>query len=436
MVFHRCGPRRQVVSVVVEMQVPVTSDIGASLQASGPDRLLGVVSGWAFLLLLPGFFLYHTAIARGLIPPFLGGLSGTVGAALAPILLGLYIWSRPRVSLTGVLFWVIMALNATVALSHFLVGPLANDSELFLWSAVGVAVSVTFFFIGNRLPLNHKGFLNACLVGLFLMVAITIFLSEDHAFYTVRTSGLAELEDVSSHQGFANSIAIVGVVLIAAYSAKTAVRLAVLGVALIGVFLSGARTELVLLVVSCVFMFLLEGIAKRRLILRVGLSGVVLAGVVASLIALETTTTNRMFGLIYMSDDESARMRGVFSAEAWETISENPLLGDYMAYAQGVAGGVGNYAHNLLSAWVNLGLPGFLLYCATLSGMLVFILRGVLEGLHGNLSLWRLSALLAAYVVVGMMFSKAYMWPMFGLACGVVDRWTCGHCDRSAVSGA
>lgn len=74
------------------------------IQWSAADRMLGVFAGSAFLLLLPGFFLYHTAIARGLIPPFLGGLYGTAGAALAPILLGLYLWSRPRVSRIGRLF--------------------------------------------------------------------------------------------------------------------------------------------------------------------------------------------------------------------------------------------------------------------------------------------------------------------------------------------
>lgn len=381
------------------------------IQWSAADRMLGVFAGSAFLLLLPGFFLYHTAIARGLIPPFLGGLYGTAGAALAPILLGLYLWSRPRVSRIGLLFWVIMGLNAIVALSHFLVGPFADDSEVFLWSAVGVAVTITFFVIGNRLPLGHGGFLNACLVGLLFMVAITLFLSEERAFYTVRTAGLAEAEDVSSHQGFANAIAITGLVLIAAYSRKALVSLAILGVGLVGVFLSGARTELVLLVVSSIFMFVFEGYRQGKFIVRAIVSAILIAAVVAAFMVLEGTATNRMFGLLYMGDDESAQMREVLSAEAWETICSRPLLGDYMAYAQGVAGSVGSYAHNLLSAWVNLGLPGFLLYCATLIGMLVYVARGALVGHSGDLALWRLSALLVVYVVVGMTFAKAYMWP-------------------------
>jgi hypothetical protein len=398
------------------------------------NRIMALVAGSVFLLLLPGFFLYHTAIARGLIPAFLGGLSGTVGAALAPILLALYLWTNPLISRVGLLFWVIMGLTGVVTVGHFLVGRFADDSEVFLWASVAAALSITLFVIGNKLPLESQTFLNLCLAGLALMVATSFLFSEDSAFYTVRTSGLAEAEDVSTHQGFAHSIAVVSIVLIAGYSPNWLVQLAILSAALAGVFLSGARTELILLLISSVLMFVSQGIARRQFINRVILSSLLIATAFFAFISLEEVASNRMLGLLDLGEDQSVRMRSVLNAEAWETIKANPFFGDYMVYAQGVAGGVGSYAHNLLSAWVNLGLVGFLLYCTTLGAMLVVVVRGATIDCGGDRSWWRLSTLMAVYVVVGMIFSKVYVWPMFGFACGVVDRWLRVSVQHTATS--
>jgi O-antigen ligase len=50
------------------------------------------------------------------------------------------------------------------------------------------------------------------------------------------------------------------------------------------------------------------------------------------------------------------------------TVTSNPVLGDYGSYP------VGEYAHNLFSVWVDLGLLGFLLFSTLLLVPLVHLL--------------------------------------------------------------
>lgn len=51
-------------------------------------------------------------------------------------------------------------------------------------------------------------------------------------------------------------------------------------------------------------------------------------------------------------------LRKYFTANALHSIYENPIMGDYGSYLAKT--GVGTESHNLLSAWVDLGMFGFL----------------------------------------------------------------------------
>ena len=63
---------------------------------------------------------------------------------------------------------------------------------------------------------------------------------------------------------------------------------------------------------------------------------------------------NRILELLDLSHSTSANKRHHLTMHAVQTIKAHPFLGDYASYAPGY------YSHNILSAWVDLGLFGFI----------------------------------------------------------------------------
>jgi O-antigen ligase len=69
---------------------------------------------------------------------------------------------------------------------------------------------------------------------------------------------------------------------------------------------------------------------------------------------------NRTLQLLDLSHSSSGVARQRLASAAWRTISENPIFGDFASYPDG------DYAHNILCAWVDFGLFGFVFFAALL----------------------------------------------------------------------
>ena len=63
---------------------------------------------------------------------------------------------------------------------------------------------------------------------------------------------------------------------------------------------------------------------------------------------------------VAIQEDASFIERSVFNRYGLSLIADNPLVGAYGMYVH--LNGGGSYPHNLLSAWVNLGILGFAFY--------------------------------------------------------------------------
>lgn len=68
----------------------------------------------------------------------------------------------------------------------------------------------------------------------------------------------------------------------------------------------------------------------------------------------------RILELLDLSHSTSANKRYYLSMYALQTIAQHPVLGHYASYAPGY------YSHNILSAWVDLGIFGFMYLIALL----------------------------------------------------------------------
>jgi O-antigen ligase len=128
-------------------------------------------------------------------------------------------------------------------------------------------------------------------------------------------------------------------------------------------FLIGARSE----IVGAVILFgVLEIVASRRpmhvallVVVSIVLSAIVVLGELDTL--FQFFPDNRFLALLLEgSGDASSAERALFQELAWRAVLDSPILGDYGHYEREVSAGA--YAHNWLSAWVDLGLVGLLLF--------------------------------------------------------------------------
>lgn len=388
------------------------------------SRWQSLIAASAFIALFPGFFLYHTVLGFGIIPPVLGGFFGPVAVAVFPLILLIFFWNIGRYkknwSRIEVAFLALMGYSTIIALVNFADGRSAfGNTEMLTWSISGVLFNLVAYLLARTIPIESKGFrkiIYFSLIGMFLIALLNV--GESGIFYIKEQS--ANEDAVATYQGFARSIAVVAMLTISMVRRKLLFLFsAFLGV--VALFLSGARTELVCFIISAAiilltrFNFMKSALASALLIAL----AFVIVGLLSASSYEKFVANNRNLELLDLSNSTSAEARLELGGDALRTIAENPIFGDYASYLS--SGGVGSYAHNLLSAWVNLGVVGFFLYVAIFFGVLTRLF-GTRNRLKSENVSWGVATAVFAFTFVAMLFGKEYTFMLFGLMIGFYGR--------------
>ena len=322
-------------------------------------RALAVISAVGFVALFPYFFMYHFAISRGVIPPFMGGAFGIltvliVLAAIIPYALVQHRFSRPALMVSVpfhllvlyVLFWV--GVNNLAPQNEFILGE-ATAQLLTLvvsWTAL--------FVLGVFTPESDRTFRTA-LLGLWGLMVIIILTTFDR--HTLAVDLSRGDEEIATYKELARSVMYVGLFL-ALVLKNRMYRLGLIAATIIALFFVGARSELLGFAGACM---LTEALTVRR-----SLAGQILLGlVVLAMVGLvadnfDLLSTSRQSTLLDVTSDQSWHEREQALSYAISQIRDEPIMGVYGGHL--LIGQAGFYAHNALSAWVSLGLVGFLLY--------------------------------------------------------------------------
>ena len=163
---------------------------------------------------------------------------------------------------------------------------------------------------------------------------------------------------LSTYQGLARSY-LVNCLCVVAYTRNLPSRAFLYVVGAISLFLNTARSEFVALLFAIPFIEFY--FARHKTVFAIVLA------LIASLIAMDLDhllsmmPDNRIMELLDLSHSTSAIARRHLAELAMRTISTYPIFGDYASYAPG------HYAHNIMSAWVDLGLFGFIYLVALLA---------------------------------------------------------------------
>lgn len=317
---------------------------------NNPLLRYGVVG---FVLLFPAHFLYHVALALTLIPPFLGGFINEMTIFLAAYVVWAYSkqlsnWTS-AVTAIDLAFLLFVLYFLLVVAINFVLDSDPSVIELHLASIAQLVVVFLIFRVANFDDTTTKKTLVFLLA---VMIVLTFALSVDGVFLIDNRD--TDLKERTTYQGFARSIFFAILVTTPFLSSKHLRRLIFLaGIA--SLFLIGSRAELLAAFLAAALIEIL--FSDRR-----GITGIVIIVFLAFATLLFDSISsrfaeNRIWSLLYFGEDGSYIQRAGQISFALDSIADSPIFGDYGSYV--TLGNRGNYAHNILSAWVDLGFIGF-----------------------------------------------------------------------------
>jgi len=309
------------------------------------------VASAAFLALFPGFFFYHTLLGTGTTGAFLGGYFSPVSLIfvipLTAILIHHYKRKPNHVSAVEILYTFFLLYFLIIVVCNFIAGAnraiVANHllCILFMINAFTIFIVIDFSSIGFRI---------SALCALAGMSAIAFIYSVNGVFYLGALGIAKDSDSLATYQGFARSYLVTFLPVIA-FTRSLLVRLILYCIAVATLFVNTARSEFAALLFAIPIIEFYFSRHKTLLLLFTILTAVWLSLYMTHLMA--ALPDNRILELLDLSHSTSANKRHHLNMHAMQTVTAHPFLGDYASYAPG------NYAHNIMSAWVDLGLFGF-----------------------------------------------------------------------------
>lgn len=411
------------------------------------DALTTRASAIGFFVLFPGFILYHTLVAMGLIPALLGGLFGMVSVmmflvycALLPSQLYQLVATTRGYAVITLAFFVYVLLWAT---AHYgLIGGSLMRAAL-TQTIETLVLWLVLFVMGYRVPLASPRLARAFWIAFALTTGYLLFhvVTTGQWMFFARRMIEAEAEagdSVSTYQGYARS-ALVLLILLIAISERAVVRAGLIVLGAFVMFVLGARSELyAFLSLSALLLMLWAGLSVKYMVTLIAVVAVLIVLVASQ---FESLAGSRQLQVFDLSGNSSWLARQNLGQRAVDQILASPLMGRFGGHI-GSADMTGGYAHSMLSAWVNYGLLGFVFYVGlTVSAFLGATYRMFVVG---DRAAWWVFAFSINFVcLLLIVLAKPVFWPLPALGWGAFanalvatrQKRSGGFTHRHAASG-
>ncbi len=388
-------------------------------------KILENYSCLAFFLLFPGFFIYHTLVGLGILPPFLGGFFGVVSISLFPLFIILFFkvhgFKNTNYCRFDMIFYLILILILfTSVINYFFDKPENYVSEMLVWSMSGVLFMANNYLIARTIPFHSNFFRIILFISLLLTALIVFFNIGPYGIFDLR-SNFVNIDSVASYQGFARSLVVVSFLLLILFKDKR-LNLLVFTVSSVALFFNGARTELVLFIFSSVVTLLYFNFLsiKKMFLSLLSFFLILICTILFYHELLKILPDNRILQLLDISLSSSYKARVEIFENGMNLIKNSPLIGDYGGYT--VMGGIGFYPHNVLSAWVNIGFFGFSLYLISFF-LIAFTLLVGINNKYRNYSEMKALLLFSVFTISALILSKDYSYMLVGLMFGFCSRF-------------
>lgn len=320
-----------------------------------------------FLILIPGYFFYHWLVGLNSIPQLLGGYVNESSAVVTLWIAAVALFDvsvksiRPsRIHHLEILYWAFLLYFIASVVYHAFRADAPDVNKSHTASILqSIAIFAVYRVTALELKFNYRVIFWLCLaMSAFVYSAV----SDD-----VLAAFLVNADDAkaATYQGLARAF-FLSVCAAAPFSKTLPVRLLLYLNALIILFFLGSRSDMLALFL---FILIFEWVNSknwtRQFLIYAGAVGLILILIPW---LMREMPDNRILGLLEFKADTSVQVRTAQIKFALDQIQSAPFTGAYGSYMR--LGGSGHYAHNALSAWVDLGLPGLLLL-VTVVGALV-----------------------------------------------------------------
>ncbi|SFB85362.1 hypothetical protein [Massilia yuzhufengensis] len=319
------------------------------------DQLLLVA---CFFMLFPGFFFYHTLLGTGTTGAFLGGYFAPVAVAFAFPLCLVYLARMRRdprrLTMVDLCYGLFFAYFLTVVVVN---GAAGANRTIVTNHILGVLFMVLVYIMFSFIDFEGRRFRSVGLLSLAAMSAIAFSNSVDGVFYLGALGIAKDADALATYQGFSRSYLFTYLAVVC-FTRSLPLRLVLHALGAATLFVNTARSEFAALMFAIPLIEFYFSRHKLYFLLAAALLATFVTLYFDQILA--ALPSNRILELLDLSHSTSANKRHQLTVHAWQTVAAHPLFGDYASYKPGY------YSHNVLSAWVDLGLFG-MVYLAALA---------------------------------------------------------------------
>ncbi|WOE28758.1 O-antigen ligase family protein [Acinetobacter towneri] len=310
-----------------------------------------------------------------------------------------------------VFFWSLLNFFSYGGLFNFL-ATLQTLETLILWFSL--------LFIGYNLNFESK-LKYFVLFSFWLSLFSTIIFSIQSNTIMIYTKLFFENQDVDVGYQYLSRALLVIIVFSSAFIEKDIWRSLLLIAGAFLLFSIGSRSEFFAFIFSIFFIFSIN-------FLRIGFSIKYIIGIfflfgLSSFLFynyLDVFLESRFSDILNMENSTSWNARENSQDVALKQIEEFPLFGKYGGHISEY--GIRGYSHNILSAWVNYGLIGFLLYFSLVFYSFLYSLKFYLTDKNVSKGLW-VTTILSLISLILVISSKSIFWPFPALVWGMLLRF-------------
>jgi len=372
-----------------------------------------------FIILFPLFFIYNVLLAKDLIIYIPGYFSLFSSVLLYLVFLNFYDNKilYVKFSIQEIIFFIIAIHIFFISLINYLFNDLNEyNLELLIYSMGGVVFNIVCYVIAKNIIIENN-FFQKSYVFLFFICFIFILLNlNDKGYFYLKEDSINN-ELIVTYQGFAMILVILSFILFSITQNFFIFNNLIIIVSFIALFLNSSRTEFVIFFISIFsYLFIFD---FKKTILKIIIILLLVYFMTLYLDLLSSLHNNRIWELIdNFESSTSLNARFETIIYAFETIRNNFFIGEYASYINNM--GLGYYAHNLISAWVDLGLIGFLMY---LSILIILCFKLIIYRKYNNSKEYILFFTIFVFYTLAILISKDYTFMFLGFLVGFSARF-------------
>lgn len=372
-----------------------------------------------FIILFPLFFVYNVLLAKSLIVyiPSYFSLFSLIFLFLIFSNLHYNKILYTEVSTQEIVFFLIVMLISFTSSINYLFNDLSEyNFEVFFYSMGGGVFNIVCYVIAKNIIIENKIFQKSYIFLFFICFTLILLNLNDKGYFYLKEDSINS-ELIISYQGFAMILVVLSSILFSTTHNSFISNNLIVVASLIALFLNSARTEFVIFFISIyLYLFIFD---FKRTLFKIILIIPLLIIIIIYLDLLSYLHNNRIWEFIdNFESSSSLNARFETIIYAFETINNNFLLGEYASYIYTM--GLGYYAHNLISAWVDLGLIGFLMY---LSVLIILFYKLIIYRKYNNLPEYILFFVFFVFYTLAILVSKDYTFMFLGFLVGFSARF-------------